>query len=107
MTYGILRRAALAGTIAVIVPFSMPQLQAASARAATSSTPDAGASTGRDTVAPETGMGFGSMFACGACAVAAGAAIAGGPASMLVAVNMPGSAGVLLGCVASCYEAFQ
>ena len=46
------------------------------------------------------------MIACAACAVGAGAIIAGGPGAILLAVNAPGSAVALLACGESCYAAF-
>lgn len=55
----------------------------------------------------ETGKGWGSMLACSACLLGAGMVIAGGPASIIVAVNTPGSAVAALACVSSCYDAFQ
>jgi hypothetical protein len=39
--------------------------------------------------------------------VGAGLVIAGGPAAILIAVNTPGSALAVMGCAATCYEAFQ
>jgi hypothetical protein len=55
----------------------------------------------------ETGRGWGSAIACAACVAGAGLAIAGGPATLLIAVNTPGSAVAVMACAASCYEAFQ
>jgi parvulin-like peptidyl-prolyl isomerase len=47
------------------------------------------------------------MIACAACVAGAGFAIAGGPATLIVAVNAPGSAVAVMACAAACYEAFQ
>src|ERR1019366_3501230 len=55
----------------------------------------------------QTGRGWGSMIACAACVVAAGLVVAGGPASIVIAVNAPGSAIAVLACAAACYEAFR
>ena len=54
-----------------------------------------------------TGKGWGSAIACAACVAGAGLAIAGGPATLIIAVNAPGSAVAVMACAASCYEAFQ
>ena len=91
---------------------SSPRLEAAGARpdgAAPAISGHAGAPAADAAIKNlvETGKGWGSMIACAACAVGAGFAIAGGPATLLVAVNAPGSAVALLACAAACYEAFQ
>ena len=107
-----LRRIACMGAMLGLSVASSPRLQAASAApAAVASVNSSHAPS--PAAAPEvrslieTGKGWGSMISCAACAVAAGITIAGGPATILVAVNAPGSAIALLACVAACYEAFQ
>jgi hypothetical protein len=55
----------------------------------------------------QAGKGWGSMIACSACILGAGVVIAGGPASIIIAVNTPGSALALIACASSCYDAFQ
>jgi hypothetical protein len=53
----------------------------------------------------QTGRGWGAIIACAGCAIAGGLVVAGGPASVLIAVNTPGSSIALLACVGACYEA--
>ena len=55
----------------------------------------------------ESGTGLGSILACAGCAVAAGLVVVGGPGAILVAVNSPGSALVLMGCISACYDALK
>jgi hypothetical protein len=57
--------------------------------------------------ATASGRGWGSMIGCAACFVGGAAIAAGGPASVLIAVNTPGSAIAALACAGACYEAFQ
>jgi len=66
----------------------------------------AGASTATH-AAPKIGRGWGAMLGCAGCLVAGGLVVAGGPASILIAVNTPGSAIALLACAGSCYEALS
>ena len=68
----------------------------------------AGAPAPATTTAPAaraSGRGWGSIFACAGCAIAGGLVVAGGPASILIAVNTPGSSVALLACAGSCSEA--
>lgn len=53
----------------------------------------------------QTGRGWGAIIGCAGCAIAGGLVVAGGPASIIIAVNTPGSAVALLACAGSCYEA--
>jgi hypothetical protein len=53
----------------------------------------------------QAGQGWGSIIGCTGCLIAAGLVVAGGPASILIAVNTPGSAIALLACAGTCYEA--
>ena len=57
-----------------------------------------------------TGLGYWEALACigcASCVVATGMIAAGGPGSILIAVNTPGSAVAAMACVAVCYEAVQ
>ena len=82
--------------------------QASSPRITTQSLADAGFGTPAS-VDPSVaiGRGLGSMITCGVCAVGAAGIAMGGPGAILVAINTPGSAPALLGCVAACYESFK
>ena len=79
--------AAVAGT-----PAASPVAAAGSAPVATA-------------VVQQTGRGWGAIIACAGCAIAGGLVVAGGPASVLLAVNTPGSSIALLACAGACYEA--
>ena len=69
-------------------------------------TPSAAASTNVAASATrQTGRGWGAIIGCASCAIAGGLVVAGGPASILIAVNTPGSAVALLACAGTCYEA--
>jgi hypothetical protein len=81
-----------------------PQAASASVTVAHASPATAGASAQTQA---ESGRGWGSMIGCAACIVAAGLVVAGGPVSIIIAVNAPGSAIAVMGCAATCYEAFQ
>jgi len=78
--------AAIAGT---------PVARPAAAVSATAATP----------ATRQAGRGWGAIIGCAGCAIAGGLVVAGGPASILIAVNTPGSSVALLACVGSCYEA--
>jgi hypothetical protein len=107
----ILRRIACAGAILGLGVASSPRVQAAAAApvmtASVNSSHTMSTATASAWRPTETGRGWGSMIGCAACAVATGFIVAGGPATILVAVNTPGSAIALLACAATCYEAFQ
>ena len=108
----ILRRLASVGAVLALIIASSPRLDAtpqSSGRAAAVAgnlAPSQAAveATGR---APQTGEGWGAMIACAGCLVGAGVIVAGGPAAIIVAANLPGSAIAAMACVAVCYEAFQ
>jgi hypothetical protein len=111
MVGAIFRRIACAGAILGLGVASSPRVQAApTAPVVTASVNSshtmstAAASAQRPS---ETGRGWGSMIGCAACAVATGLIVAGGPATLIIAVNTPGSTVALLACAATCYEAFQ
>jgi hypothetical protein len=74
----------------------------ATASAAVAATPSA--STAVATIGP-SGRGWGVVFGCVGCLIAGGLVVAGGPGSILIAVNTPGSSIALLACAGSCYEA--
>ena len=110
MVGAIFRRIACVGAMLGLGVASSPRMQAAStAPVVTASVSSTHAtSTAASAQQPsETGRGWGSMIGCAACAVATGLIVAGGPATLIIAVNTPGSAVALLGCGATCYEAFQ
>ncbi|MGH7653851.1 MAG: hypothetical protein ACREN6_04225 [Gemmatimonadaceae bacterium] len=109
MTNNMFRRiTCLMATLALGVASSLNVRPAAAAVAGTS-VASAAAAEGSAPVAapvtPQTGRGWGSIIACAGCAIAGGLVVAGGPASILIAVNTPGSAVALLACVGACYEA--
>jgi hypothetical protein len=111
MTRVFLRRIASVGAMLGLAVATSPRIEAApTAPVATASvnanqvTLPAATATQR---ASETGRGWGAMLACAGCAVAAGLIAAGGPGSILIAVNTPGSALALMTCVAVCNEAVQ
>lgn len=115
MASGILRRVACVGAILGLGVASSPGIQGASAASAApvaaaavnsthATSPTAVASAQRPVA---TGRGWGSMIACAACVVGAGLVVAGGPTTIVIAVNAPGSAIAVTACVAACYEAFQ
>jgi hypothetical protein len=99
--------ACLVATLALGVASSLTVRPAASASASTSVTrPATPAAPAAVTPATrQTGRGWGAIIGCAGCVIAGGLVVAGGPASILVAVNTPGSALALLACVGSCYEA--
>lgn len=104
MTNNVLRRIACLAAMLSFGVASFPSAQAAPVAASTGQAPTA-ASTIAAPAATQTGKGWGSLFGCAGCAIAAGFIVAGGPASIIIAVNTPGSSIALLGCVGSCYEA--
>ncbi len=107
----ILRSIACAGAILGLGVASSPRMQAASAAPVVTTSVNSNHTMSTAAASAqqpsETGRGWGSMIGCAACAVAAGLIVAGGPATLIVAVNTPGSAVALLACAATCYEAFQ
>ena len=114
MKSGALRRIACVGAMLGLGVASSPSVQAATVARVTPST--AGAVSSNHATSPVTttyaqprvtGRGWGLMLTCAGCAVGAIAIVVGGPAAIAGAVNMPGSALVLLGCTAACYEAFK
>lgn len=64
----------------------------------------AGAASTGALALPKTGRGWGALIGCTGCLIGGGLIVAGGPASILIAVNTPGSSIALLACVGSCYE---
>jgi hypothetical protein len=108
MANGFIRRFACVAALIGLGVASAPPIGAAPAAAVVATTGSAitHAVSANRSAARETGRGWGSMIACAACAVAAGAVLAGGPGAVLIAINTPGSAVALLACGASCYEAF-
>jgi hypothetical protein len=96
MARTISRRVVCAGAILALCVATAPPLRIEAAAPAPSSA-----------VAPASGQGWGSMIACAACVVAAGAIIAGGPVAVTIAVNAPGSAMAVIACAGACYEAFE
>lgn len=72
---------------------------------ATSVVPATGGASSATQAAPKIGRGWGSILGCAGCLVAGGLVVAGGPASILIAVNTPGSSIALMACAGSCYEA--
>jgi len=111
MVGAIFRRIACVGAMLGLGVASSPRMQAASTApvvtASVSSTHGTSTAAASAQQPSETGRGWGSMIGCAACAVAGGLIVAGGPATLIIAVNTPGSAGALLACAATCYEAFQ
>lgn len=108
MTNNTFRRVAcLMAMLAVGVASSLSAPSAAAAIAGTPvARPAAATPTPVVSRAPQlTGGGWGSIIGCAGCAIAGGLVVAGGPASIFIAVNTPGSAVALLACVGSCYEA--
>jgi hypothetical protein len=108
MTNGFIRRFACVAALIAMGVASAPPIEAAPAATATVATGGSGvahAAAVTRLASRETGRGWGSMIACAACAVGAGAVIAGGPGAILIAINTPGSAVALMACAASCYEA--
>jgi hypothetical protein len=106
MTNIVLRRIACLAAMLGLGMASFPSVQTAAAPVAASV---GQAATATATIAApasaRTGKGWGAMISCAGCAIAAGIVIAGGPASILVAVNTPGSSVALLACAGACYEA--
>jgi hypothetical protein len=107
MTNNVLRRIACLAAMLGLGMASLPGAQAVPAALAPASISQATAGTtpAAVSVTTPTGRGWGSIIGCAGCAIAAGLVVAGGPASILIAVNTPGSAIALLGCVGTCYEA--
>ena len=107
MTNIVLRRIACLAAMLGLGMASFPSVQTAAAAPVAALAGHAGAAT--STIAArgvaQTGKGWGAMISCAGCAVAAGIVVAGGPASILVAVNTPGSSIALLACAGACYEA--
>jgi hypothetical protein len=102
MTNIVLRRIACLAAILGLGMASFPAAQAAPTAprsAVAASTPVAAPASA------QTGAGWGAIIGCAGCAIGGGLVIAGGPASILIAVNTPGSAIALIGCVGACYEA--
>jgi hypothetical protein len=93
---------ALGVASALNVQPAMGAIAGASATRPAASVASAAATT---PVARQTGRGWGAIIGCAGCAIAGGLVIAGGPASILIAVNTPGSAVALLACAGTCYEA--
>ena len=104
MIKGIFRKLTCLAALAAFGVASAPRVQAAPAVSAAAGASSSSAAT--VTVVPATGRGWGSIFACAGCAVAAAVVVAGGPGAILVAINTPGSAIAAMACAASCYEAF-
>ena len=112
MVGAICRRIACVGAILGLGVATSPRVQAVSAAPVVAAAVNSIHATSHAAAASaqrpsETGRGWGSMIGCAACAVATGLIVAGGPATLIIAVNTPGSAGALLACAATCYEAFQ
>ncbi len=112
MKNAILRRLATIGAVLALALASSPQLGAtpqASAPAVTiaSTHMSAQAAVGTANRASQTGQGWGTMIACAGCLAGAAAVVAGGPAAIIIAANMPGSAIAAIACTAVCYEAFR
>ena len=109
MTNNMFRRlTCMVAMLALGVASSLNARAAAAAKAGTAVHTDGVGAASASVVAPatsKTGRGWGSIFGCAGCAIAGGLVVAGGPASILIAVNTPGSAVALLACVGSCYEA--
>ena len=107
----ILRSIACVGAILGLGVASSPRMQAASAAPVVTVSVNSNhtmSTAAASALRPsETGRGWGSMIGCAACAVATGLIVAGGPATLIIAVNTPGSAVALLACAATCYEAFR
>ena len=95
MMKGILRRIVCAGALLALSVATSPGMNPA----ATIATPA--------TAANVPGEGWGSALACAACLVGAGLVVVGGPGSILIAVNTPGSAVAAAACVSACYDTFK
>jgi hypothetical protein len=104
MTNIVLRRIACVAAMLGLGVASFPSAQAAPAAASIAQASTAYAPIVAS-ASTQTGTGWGSLFGCAGCAIAAGIVVAGGPASILIAVNTPGSAIALLACAGTCYEA--
>lgn len=102
MTNNTLRRIACLVTLLALVALPAPSLRPAVSVANGASAPIVVTDAA---VSRKAGRGWGAMLGCAGCLVAGGLVVAGGPASILIAVNTPGSAIALLACAGSCYEA--
>jgi hypothetical protein len=107
MTNIVLRRIACLAAMLGLGMASFPSVQAASAATVAASVGQASpaAATIAAPTSAQTGSGWGAIISCAGCAIAAGVVVAGGPASILIAVNTPGSSIALLACAGACYEA--
>ncbi|MFI5233505.1 MAG: hypothetical protein ACHQSE_13430 [Gemmatimonadales bacterium] len=109
MTNNTFRRiTCLVAMLALGVASSLNVRPAVAATAGASATSPAAAAASAAVATPtagQSGRGWGALIACAGCAIAGGLIVAGGPASILIAVNTPGSSIALLACVGSCYEA--
>ena len=104
MTNNGLRRIACLAAMLGLGVTSFPSAQAAPVATAISQATAPAAAIAAP-AAPQTGKGWGAIFGCAGCAVAGALIVAGGPGSILIAVNTPGSSIALLACAGSCYEA--
>jgi hypothetical protein len=107
MTNIVLRRIACLAAMLGLGMASFPSAQAAPVATAVTSIGHATAATSTIAApgAAQAGKGWGAIISCAGCAIAAGIVVAGGPASILIAVNTPGSSIALLACAGACYEA--
>ncbi len=107
MTNIVLRRIACLAAMLGLGVASFPGVQTASAAPVVASVGHANPAiaTISAPASARTGKGWGAIISCAGCAIAAGIVVAGGPASILLAVNTPGSSIALLACAGACYEA--
>jgi hypothetical protein len=107
MTNTVLRRIACLAAMLGLGVASFPSAQAAPVAPVAASVGQATAASASIAAPASTrsGKGWGALFGCAGCAIAAGLVVAGGPGSILIAVNTPGSAIALLACAGTCYEA--